>query len=76
MNREEAKQMMHRGIPYPDQLRKIDMIFYDFESRICENCIFYDTTLEDSSCRDEDGFMWWVENDIPKDFGCNRWEPK
>jgi len=34
MTREEAKSLMHRGIPYPDQLTRIDKIYDDFEKEL------------------------------------------
>jgi len=36
MNREEAKSLMHRGIPYPDQLMRIDKIYDDFNEEVEE----------------------------------------
>ena len=78
MTREEAKAMMHRGIPYPDQLRKIDMIYDDFESRTCENC---DNNILDTV---HDNIYGWC-NEIcyqvehfktSKDFGCAKFERK
>ena len=50
----------------------IDMLFDDIESRICENCEFYDKELK--ACKNDDSIAFTSRAAIYPDDGCNKWE--
>ena len=86
-NRYEAKNTNGIGGDYfnKDEFEdRIDEIYDDFESRVCENCKYWEENINmlkkrtgDGDCHkeiDEIGDMY--NSYTSKDFGCNKFEPK
>jgi len=87
MTREEAKAEIvdntnkwHYYLDDKKMLRKIDDIYDDFESRICENCKHLGHTIAAREYRKPQCMRYVIPNCPHQftnlDFGCNKFERK
>jgi hypothetical protein len=86
MTREDVKKIGVTTVPnigleyiwYEIYIKKIDEIFDDFESRICENCNGYDSGYcnKKNSVETIDGLGVIAFIEVSKDFGCNKFARK
>ena len=51
----------------------VNKIYDDFESRTCNNCVYYNSMNESSGLCEHLGLP---ELGVDSDFGCNKWEAK
>lgn len=73
MNREEAKRFGWFISCRSEIYEHINKIYDDFESRTCENCIYYNDMNESSGLCEN---MALPELGVDKDFGCNKFSRK
>lgn len=72
MTREEFKKKYNGIHPLDLDINCIiDEIFYDVESRTCENCKHLKMSESGYNC-----FLPYHLVYVELDFGCNKWEPK
>ena len=85
MTREEAKKSFYCLEAGTDGISLVDEIYDEFESRTCESCINYDDGRRKEvffsfkpRCKESIGAGLGTIEDgwLPKDFCCNRYEPK
>ncbi len=72
MTREDAKKDFLAMSP-TNRIMLIDMIFDDFDSRVCENCKCF-TYCDDGFHYCDNPLNTGFNGLITEDFGCNRFE--
>ena len=86
MTREEVKEhtmLMKSKWVELDLIEVIDMIYDDFESRVCENCKYAEKIIgcpcchHGFMCKNKSVIMYHAESmRVSSDFGCNKFERK
>ena len=75
MNREEWLNYIEEDEKYPKRAIILD-IYDDFESRICENCSYWDSNEQCELIEDDPYDIWAAIQNIVTEptFGCNKFK--
>lgn len=77
MNRDEALDKIINGSTRENvQVKLINKIYNDFESRTCEGCSYFRGCSIDECTCDNELSMGYTYTDLTKFDGCNKWEKK